>query len=272
MIVKKNRVGLVLVLLLCYLSVVTAEAVEYYPTDLGNTWVLETADGTERMTYTIEASEERIDDNEIALFKRTAETVSTDETTGETLFVHFDDDGVKLHKVVAELGSVFGTATAILSPPVLFLPASLALADSWAFTLESEVILTGPVSVTYTHEVIAVEDVVTPAGTFEKCLKVQIDTRTVSASISRSTSYQWLAPNLGIVKVETSQELVFNLIRSNLVSDTSTYDVTGDGVVNILDLVFVAARLGDADTAADVNADGVVNILDLVLISQNLSD
>lgn len=261
-----------LVLLLFYLSVVPAETVEYYPTNLGNIWVLESEDGTERITYTIEASEERIDGNEIALFKRTAETAGTDETTGETLFVHFDDDGVKLHKVVAELGSVFGTATAILSPPVLFLPASLGLGDSWAFTLESEVILTGPVSVTYTYEVIAVEDVITPAGTFEKCLKVQVDTRTVSASISRSTSYQWLASNIGIVKVETSQAIVFSLTSSNLVSDTSTYDVTGDGVVNILDLVFVAARLGEVDTDADVNADGVVNILDLVLISQNLSD
>ena len=77
---------------------------------------------------------------------------------------------------------------------------------------------------------------------------------------------------LWIVKVETSQEIVFNLTSSNLVSDASAYDVTGDGVVNILDLVFVAARLGDADTEADVNADGTVNILDLVLISQNLSD
>ena len=54
--------------------------------------------------------------------------------------------------------------------------------------------------------------------------------------------------------------------------DVSAYDVTGDGVVNILDLVFVASRFGDADTDADVNADGVVNILDLVLIAQNLSD
>ena len=273
MFVKKGCVGLVLVLLLFYASIVaTAEALEYYPTDLGNIWVLETEDGTERVTYTIEASEERIDGREIALFKRTAETAGAEETTGETLFVHFDDDGVKLHKVVAELGSVFGTATAILSPPALFLPASLALGDSWEFMLETEVILTGPVSVTYTYEVIAVEDVVTPAGTFEKCLKIQVDTRTVSASISRSTSYQWLAPNIGIVSVETSQETVFNLIRSNLVLDASTYDVTGDGVVNILDLVFVASHLGDANTDADVNTDGVVNILDLVLIAQHLSD
>ena len=273
MFVKTSCVVLSLVFLFFCLSVAMAEAVVYYPTDLGNIWVLETADGTERITYTIEASEERIDGNEIALFKRIAETMGTDETTGEVYFVHFDDEGVKLHKIVAELGSVFGTATAILSPPALFVPASLELADSWEFMLESEVIITGPVSVAYTYEVIAVEDVVTPAGTFEKCLKVQVGSRTTSASsISRSTSYQWLAPNIGIVRIETSQEIVFNLVSSNLVSDTSAYDVTGDGVVNILDLVFVAARLGEADTEADVNADGVVNILDLVLISENLSD
>ena len=272
--VKRFRVVLSLVLLFLYASIIaTAETVEYYPMDLGNIWVLETEDGTERITYTIEASEERIDSREIALFKRTAETVGADETTGETYFVHFDDDGVKLHKVVAELGSVFGTATAILSPPVLFFPASLALGDSWEFMLETEVILTGPVSVFSVYEVVAVEDVVTPAGTFEKCLKIQLDSRNVyTLSASRSTSYQWLAPNVGIVKVETDQEIVFNLIRSNLVPDTSTYDVTGDGIVNILDLVFVASRLGDVNTDADVNADGVVNILDLTLIAQNLSD
>ena len=272
-VMNKFRVVLSLVLLLCYLSVVTAGAVEYYPTDLGNIWVLETADGTERMTYTIEAAQERIDGKEIALFKRTAETAGADETTGEVYFVHFDEDGVKLHKVVAELGSFIGTASAVLSPPGLFLPAALALGVSWEFMLETEVILTGPLSVSYAYEVVAIEDVVTPAGTFENCLKIQIDSRTVSAlSVGRTTSYQWLAPNIGIVRVETSQEIVFNLISSNLVSDTSIYDVTGDGVVNILDLVFVAARLGDTDTEADVNVDGTVDILDLVLISQNLGD
>ena len=274
MFLKKVRVGLVLVLLFLYASIVaTAESVVYYPTDLWNIWVLETEDGAERVTYTIEASEERIDGKEIALFKRTAETLGTDETTGETYFVHFDDDGVKLHKIVAELGSIFGTATAILAPPALFVPASLALGDSWEFMLETEVILTGRVSVTYTYKVIVVEDVVIPAGTFENCLKIQIDSKTVSASsIGSSTSYQWLAPNVGIVKVETSQDLVFNLIRSNLVPSASPYDVTGDGLVNILDLVFVASHLGDEGKDADVNADGVVNILDLVLIAQNLSD
>ncbi len=274
MFVKKGCVGLLLVVLLLYSSITAiAEIVAYYPTDLGNIWVLETADGTERVTYTIEASKERIDGKEIARFKRTAETAGAEETTGEVYFVHFDEDGVKLHKVVAELGSFIGTASAVLSPPGLFLPASLVLGVSWEFTLETEVILTGPLSVSYVYEVVAVEDVVTPAGTFENCLKIRIDSRTVSAlSVGRATSYQWLAPNIGIVRVETDQARVFNLIRSNLVPDVSAYDVTGDGVVNILDLVFVASRLGDADTDADVNADGVVNILDLVLVARNLRD
>ncbi|MXY99889.1 hypothetical protein F4Y93_04290 [Candidatus Poribacteria bacterium] len=271
--IKKGCVVLVLAILWLYSSMVaTAEVVEYYPTDLGNIWVLETTDGTERVTYTIEASEERIDGKEIALFKRTAETMGADETTGEVYFVHFDEDGVKLHKVVAELGSFLGTATAVLSPPGMFVPASLAVGNSWEFMVETEVVLTGPLSILYSYEAIAVENVVTPAGTFENCLKIQIDSRTVSASsIGRATSYQWLAPNIGIVRVETDQERVFNLIRSNLVSTDSAYDVTGDGVVNILDLVFVASRVGGADTDADVNADGVVNILDLVLIAGNLS-
>lgn len=274
MIGKKFAFVLSLVLLFFCLSVVVmAESLKYYPTNLGNIWVLETEDKTERITYTIEASEERIDGKEIALFKRIRETVGTDETTGEVYFVHFDDAGVKLHKVVAELGSVFGTAMATVSPPVLFLPASFELGASWTFTLESEVILTGPISASYVYQVIAVEDVITPTGTFENCLKVQVDLKTVSTlSASRSTSYQWLAPNVGIVRIETDQEIVFNLISSNLVSNASICDVTGDGVVNILDLVFVAAHLGDVNTDADVNADGAVNILDLTLIAQNFGN
>ena len=46
---------------------------------------------------------------------------------------------------------------------------------------------------------------------------------------------------------------------------TLTEDVNGDGVVNILDLVFVASNFGQTGpNDADVNGDGVVNILDLV--------
>ena len=45
-------------------------------------------------------------------------------------------------------------------------------------------------------------------------------------------------------------------------------DINADGIVNIQDLVLVAANLGETgENAADVNADGIVNIQDLVLVA-----
>ncbi len=44
-------------------------------------------------------------------------------------------------------------------------------------------------------------------------------------------------------------------------------DLNNDGVVNILDLVFVASHFGTTDTTADLNADGSVNIDDLVFVA-----
>ena len=45
-------------------------------------------------------------------------------------------------------------------------------------------------------------------------------------------------------------------------------DVNGDGVINILDLVKVAARFGQAsDGTDDVNRDGIVNVVDLVKVA-----
>ena len=47
-------------------------------------------------------------------------------------------------------------------------------------------------------------------------------------------------------------------------------DVNGDGVINILDLTFIASRFGQA--SPDLNGDGIVNILDLVLIVQYIGE
>ncbi len=53
----------------------------------------------------------------------------------------------------------------------------------------------------------------------------------------------------------------------SLASIPRPWDVNADGVVNVLDLTFVAARLGQA--TPDLNSDGIVNILDLVLVAQH---
>jgi hypothetical protein len=55
-------------------------------------------------------------------------------------------------------------------------------------------------------------------------------------------------------------------------SGAKSTDINGDGVVNILDLVFVANNLGmqvveGTNSSADVNKDGVINILDLVAVA-----
>lgn len=46
-------------------------------------------------------------------------------------------------------------------------------------------------------------------------------------------------------------------------------DVVEDGVINILDLAFMAIRYRSSDPAADVNADGQVDIFDLTIAASN---
>ena len=56
-------------------------------------------------------------------------------------------------------------------------------------------------------------------------------------------------------------------VRSLEPVETSS-DVNSDGVVNILDLTFVASRFGG--NSPDLNGDGIVNILDLILVAQDI--
>ena len=123
---------------------ITAASQNYYPTNLGNIWIMESEDKTERLTYTLEASEESINGKELALLKITTETLGTDVIMTEKFFVDIDEEGIKLHKFEVELGSeVLGVAAGILYPPILFYPLSLELGDSWEFTTDLEVNLVG---------------------------------------------------------------------------------------------------------------------------------
>lgn len=266
----RNTVWLT-VILCAFVSAAAAQ--NYYPTDIGNTWVLESTDGAERITYTLETPEEELSGEHFSTLKIITEVLGTSSVNTNTFLIEVDEEGMKLHKVVAELGDVFGTSRIEFSPPAVFFPPILQVGEVWETLGDTEVSLVGTVTVSSINEVVAIEDVVTPAGTFENCLKIQIRTKTTAAlGSSRSTSYQWLAPDLGPVKFETSQDIIFELTRFNLVTPTNPSDVNEDGIVNILDLTFVAARLGQNDPKADVNGDATVNILDLVLIAQHFGD
>ena len=49
----------------------------------------------------------------------------------------------------------------------------------------------------------------------------------------------------------------------------STYDLNGDGKVNILDLILVAQNFGRANPQADANHDGTVDVFDLIAVAQH---
>ena len=266
------RTTVLLVALLCAFANMAA-AQNYYPADIGNTWVLESTDGAERTTYTIEATDESVNGEQVRILEITTETLGTSTVSTSTFLFHVDEEGMKLHRIVAELGDTFGVARVEFSSPAVFFPPVLQLGEVWETQGETEVPIAGAVTVSSVNEVVAVEDVTTPAGTFEDCLKIRVLTKITSASgTSRSTSYQWLAPDQGPVQFETDQDIVFQLVRSNLLATEIPYDVNADNVVDILDLVFVASRFGQTDPSADVNDDGTVNILDLTLVAQNFGN
>ena len=315
------------VLSLAYSFLFTATAQNYYPADIGNTWVLDSVDGEERSTYTLEASE-TADGEESVLLKIRNEELSTGESETDQYFLSVGDEAIELHRTILE--DQVGTLTADFPTPVTFFPLQLELGDKWQIAGDAEVILANGLAIpgksTTDFEVVGIEDVVTPAGTFQNCAKVQLSLELTTAFLELgSNTFQWFAPDIGPVQYENSDGLIFGLVSSNLLTvpvepDTTAedvptetppeeavmpetpteeeaipepspeevapeppteedvmpeplpYDVTGDGVVNILDLTFVASRFGKSDADADVTGDGIVNILDLVLIAQNLGN
>ncbi len=312
----------VLVMSFAYSFLLTAAAQNYYPADIGNTWVFDSADGEEQTTYTLEGPE-TLDGQERILLKIRNEELSTGESETDQYFLTVDSDAIKLHRIILE--DAAATLHANFPTPATFFPLHLKLRDKWQIAADAEAELVGGITIPGESitdlEVVGFEEIVTPAGTFQNCAKVQLDLRLTARGgflnlDIDSTTYQWFAPDIGPIQYENSDGLIFKLISSNLLTapaepetaeedsapetplveevmpepspeddtvpeqpseeevmpEVVPYDVTGDGVVNILDLTFVAARFGEVDADTDITGDGIVNILDLVLIAQNFGN
>ena len=311
----------VLVMSLACSFVFTAAAQNYYPADIGNTWVFDSVDGEEQSTYTLEGPE-IIDGEERILLKIRTEELSTGDSDTDRYFLTVGDDAIELHKTIFELVEPRAMVTADFPTPVTFFPLQLELGDKWQIAADADVELEIGLAISgksaTDFEVVEFEDVITPVGTFKNCAKVLLGVNFTAGGFLNldSSTHQWFAPDIGPVQFENNDGLIFGLVSSNLLtvptepetteedvtsepspeegatpepgSEEETmpeqpsqedvmpepvpYDVTGDGVVNILDLTFVASRFGGNDANADVTDDGIVNILDLVLIAQNFSN
>ena len=194
----------------------TAIAQNYHPSVAGNTWVLLSTDGAEQRTYTIEGPE-TVDGKEFLILKVAKETVGTDTVALDKSWILEEDGEITLHQVAFDRGT-FGIAEATYDPPAINFPATLPLGYTWEIVTETVLKLVGASTVTSTLEVVAIEDVETPVGVFKDCVKVETNRKAVTAlSVLRENEILWLAPDVGPVKFQDTNEIVFELQSYNLV-------------------------------------------------------
>ena len=196
----------------------TTSAQNYYPATIGNEWVLESTDDKERRTYSLEKPKD-IADQEFILLKIETEDISKNEVVDtDEYFLTTDDEAIKLHKTALEQAP-FGIVTADFPTPATFFPKVLVKGDKWDIVADAT-ILEIPIKSTTNLEIVGFEDVVTPAGTFQNCAKIELKLTVIAAggliNIDPTTSYQWLAPNVGPVKFEADNGDVFEVISFKL--------------------------------------------------------
>ena len=207
----------------------TATAQNYYPLEVGNTWVLESTDGAERLTYSITGPE--VIDGQALNILNIASSLAGDPTSEpfdhDRYFVTLNDEGILLHQTITDEGA-FGIAEATFDPPAIFFPAALPVGHQWEVVTETVLDLVGPVTSTSTIEVVAIEDVETPAGIFQDCVKLDIKRDVDTAAIVVSYHFaQWLAPDVGPIKFQNVlQNVTYELQSYNLVEPTEVMQPT----------------------------------------------
>ena len=100
----------------------------------------------------------------------------------------------------------------------------------------------------------------------------------LSSNALLSATFEAKAPGEGrlnlynvAIHTATREEINFGTLPFETTVKPS-YDLNGDGQVNVMDLMVISHGFGQVNPQADVNADGIVNILDLVAVAQQFTE
>ena len=205
----------------------TAMAQNYYPVEVGNTWTLNTVDGAEQRRYMIEGTED-FNGLKVHVLKIETEALGTGVIVPDQYFITVDDTGLTLHQSLTDEGT-FGFAEINYDPPIFFFPSSPTLGQKWQIFGETELLLVGVASNITSAEVVAIETVVTPAGTFENSAKIELAYKVTTALVTlRPIEYIWLAPDVGPIKFQNDQEIVFELQSYDLVEPSAVEETSAE--------------------------------------------
>lgn len=234
---------------------------EYYPNHVGNLWILESKRGTQRHIEIVR--EFRFGDQDVNVLRR-------ETKDGIDKFYIATEPGGDIKLYWSKVFNGFlGDLIFEYDSPQLFIPADLRVGKFWKISGETRGIDTQT-----TCTVVAKEDVTVPAGTFRDCFKIQQDFLVKAFRLINVQTFMWLAPDIGIVKEQSSTQEVFELIQYKLFLP---WDVNHDQWIDIYDLVLVGKHFGERITGKpelnpDVNGDGIVNIFDLVLVGSHFGE
>ena len=132
----------VLVLSLVCSFTLTATAQNYYPSEIGNTWTLLSADGTEQRTYEL-LEAEGIEEEGRFLLKISTQVIGTETVVIDDYFVSVVNGDLLLHQSRTDEGA-FGFADATFDPPATFFPAALPIGHQWEIVTNTELQIVGP--------------------------------------------------------------------------------------------------------------------------------
>ena len=200
-------------------AVSDSQAQSYYPDEFGNTWILRSTDGIDERIVAVEGPETIGTESLRVIVDRTNDNTSK-------FFIKTEPDGVLIFRAIASVAP-FGAVSIDYSPPQIFLPVPIGLGSEWTVTGAAKLslgIIGITIETTNDAKVVAIENVIVPAGLFRNCLKIeqQIRLSTGGAQFSPQNSTIWLAPDIGLVKAISTDNIIFELIRYEITTIDDT--------------------------------------------------